>query len=80
MAHNWAPSTEVGPPSDRPLAVPLPPHEIIDCEGTLHGIAYDLDIHHIEDNLPGGWAKRRGAYTWHIGHAHVDAFSSNRIS
>lgn len=68
MAHNGIPFSELGEPWNRPLAAAPPPAEVLHAEVATFGIAYDFDSHHIEDNLPGGWAKRRGAYTKRIGH------------
>jgi len=50
---------ELGVPWHQPLAPALAPAEILLAPDGVYGIVYDLSLHNMEDNPPGGWAKYR---------------------
>jgi hypothetical protein len=56
MAHNGIPFDQLGPPWHGDIVPALPP-QIINALDAVYGITYDLFLHHMEDNLPDGWAK-----------------------
>jgi hypothetical protein len=66
MAHNGIPFEQLGPPWHVNLIVAFPPPQIINAPPAVYGIAYDLFLHDIEDNLPDGWAKWRGTSFTHF--------------
>ena len=64
MAYNRVQFVQIGLPWHAPTAVALPLNPLVSSPMGTYGIAYDVFMHEIEDNVSNGWASWRCGYIY----------------